>query len=240
MLYALPILAFLMGSIPFGLFIAKANGVNIREHGSGNIGATNVLRTIGKRAGYTCLFLDLLKGFFPVLITTNIVRWTGASDPIIHISLFDSLRIFPEQFSAQLVHVITAICAVLGHNYSPWIGFKGGKGIATSGGVLLALMPFALGLILLIWLITFLLSRYVSVASIIAAASLPIMTHLGARYHHVDGDKSGPTLWESGTYNKPLFALSLFLGILAIWKHRSNITKLMNGTESRFEKKNKS
>ena len=239
MTYLLPIFAFLLGSIPFGLFIARAHGVNIREQGSGNIGATNVLRTIGKKAGYSCLFLDLLKGFIPVLIATNLFRWEGARDPQMHLAFLDGARAFLSQFHAQLLHVICGLLAVLGHNYSPWIGFKGGKGIATSGGVLLALAPAAVILLLLLWIVLFFATRYVSVASIGSALALPLITHWGARFHHVDGDKSQPTLWEAGQWNKPLFFLTLILALLAVWKHRANIVKLINGTENRFERKKK-
>jgi glycerol-3-phosphate acyltransferase PlsY len=133
------------------------------------------------------------------------------------------------------------MAAIVGHNYSPWIGFKGGKGIATTGGVLIGLMPFGAVMLILIWAVVTLTTRYVSVGSIVAAIALPVMTHLGARYHHLDNDKANPTLWEAGTWNKPLFALTLVAGILAVWRHRSNIQRLRNGTESRlFSKKENS
>lgn len=225
-----PLLGFLLGSIPFGLLIAKSHGVNIREHGSGNIGATNVLRTIGKKAGYTCLLLDFLKGFIPVVIASNIVTYEGGNSPWPVISpLFDNAAVLP-QLQAQLVPVITALCAVLGHNFSPWIGFKGGKGIATSGGVLLGLAPMLVPCLLVIWLLTFFITKYVSVASIAAAIALPIMTHLGARFH----DR-----WADGTWNRPLFYFTLIVGLLAVWRHRSNIAKLFAGTEHKFTSKKK-
>lgn len=225
-----PLLGFLLGSIPFGLLIAKSHGVNIREHGSGNIGATNVLRTIGKKAGYTCLLLDFLKGFIPVVIASNMVTYEGGNSPWPVISpLFDNAAVLP-QLQTQLVPVITALCAVLGHNFSPWIGFKGGKGIATSGGVLLGLAPMLVPCLLVIWLLTFFITKYVSVASIAAAIALPIMTHLGARFH----DR-----WADGTWNRPLFYFTLIVGLLAVWRHRSNIAKLFAGTEHKFTSKKK-
>lgn len=239
--WLLPVFGFLIGSIPFGLLIAKASGVNIREHGSGNIGATNVFRIVGKGPGIACLLLDFLKGFLPVLLAVNLVRFEGR-DPIITIGFLTSLtETLPvsEQFFAQSIHVLTALAAILGHNYSPWIGFKGGKGIATSGGAILGLMPFAVIVLLLIWIIAFLVTRYVSLASICVAAALPIMTHLGARFHHLGNDESQPTLWASGTWNKPLFFFTLVAGIMAIWKHRTNIQRLLNGTEHRFSSRNK-
>lgn len=239
-LWICPIIAFLLGSIPFGLIIAHLKGIDIRAHGSGNIGATNVLRIVGKKYGITCLFLDLLKGYIPVAIAINLIQIEGRrvmpdfgfpNDLTLQLSA-------AEQFKGQLIHVLTALLAILGHNYSPWVGFKGGKGIATSAGVLLGLMPFAVILLILVWLITFITTRYVSVASIVAAAVLPVLTHLGARYHHIDG-KESPTLWESGTWNKPLFFFTVVIAILAIWKHRTNIRRLKEGTEHRFEKKKK-
>ena len=242
MIYLFPIFAFLLGSIPFGLIISRSYGVDIRTKGSGNIGATNVLRSIGKKPGYLCLLLDFLKGFVPVLLAATLLRWPGASEPLMHIGFLDGLRsIFGEtsQFKAQLFHVLTGFAAVMGHNYSPWVGFKGGKGIATSGGVLFALAPAAVVLLLILWILIFLITRYVSVASIVASAALPMVIHWGARFHHVDNDPELPTLWEAGVYNKPLFWFSIILGVLAIWKHRSNIVALKNGTENRFTRKKK-
>jgi glycerol-3-phosphate acyltransferase PlsY len=242
-LWLCPLLAFLLGSIPFGLMIAKAKGVNIREHGSGNIGATNVLRVVGKKYGITCLILDALKGFIPVVIAVNLIQIEGKKVGLFHIDALDSFALLlpaAEQFKGQLLHVVTALAAVLGHNYSPWVGFKGGKGIATSAGVLLALMPAGVVLLALVWLIVFAVSRYVSLASIVAAAALPLITHYGARFHHLNNDKSLPTLWQAGTWNKPLFFFSVIIAILAIWKHRTNIQRLLAGTEHRFTRKKKS
>jgi glycerol-3-phosphate acyltransferase PlsY len=241
-LWLCPVLAFLLGSIPFGLIIAKAKGINIRDHGSGNIGATNVLRVVGKKYGITCLFLDALKGFIPVLIAVNLILIEGKAGGLLHIRALEPFALTlpaSQQFLGQLVHVLTALAAILGHNYSPWVGFRGGKGIATSAGVLLALMPAGVALLAIVWLVVFLITRYVSLASIIAAAALPLMTHYGARFHHVNNDKSLPTLWEAGTWNKPLFFFSLIVAILAIWKHRTNIQRLGAGTEHRFHRKSK-
>ena len=237
-LWLCPVLAFLLGSIPFGLIIAKAKGINIREHGSGNIGATNVLRVVGKKYGISCLFLDALKGFIPVLIAINLVRITGKSNPLEIAAFAPVALILPasNQFLGQLIHVLTALAAILGHNYSPWVGFRGGKGIATSAGVLLGLMPFGVLLLLVVWLAVFAITRFVSLASIIAATALPLMVHYGARVHHLNNDKSQPTLWETGTWNKPLFFFSIVIAVLAIWKHRTNIQRLRDGTESRFSR----
>lgn len=241
-LWLCPILAFLMGSVPFGLLIARTKGIDIRQHGSGNIGATNVLRVMGKKFGIPCLLLDALKGFIPVVIALSLVRIAG-KDASLALGFLKpwSLELAADQrFTGQLIHVVTGLMAILGHNYSPWVGFKGGKGIATSAGVLLGLFPFfGVMLLLVIWGLLFLTTRYVSVASMGAAAALPVLTHIGARFHHVDNDKSLPTLWEAGTWNKPLFALSIAIAALAIWKHRSNIKRLRDGTENRFVPKSK-
>ncbi|MEP2777351.1 MAG: glycerol-3-phosphate 1-O-acyltransferase PlsY [Luteolibacter sp.] len=232
-LWLCPLLAFLMGSIPFGFFIAKAKGIDIRQHGSGNIGATNVFRVIGKKYGLSCLLLDALKGFIPVVIALNLVRIEG-HNPVIHLGFLDDMALMlpaQDQLKGQFVHVLTALLAVLGHNYSPWIGFKGGKGIATSAGVVIALMPAGIVLLILIFIITLAVTRYVAVASMVCAVALPVLTHLGARFHK---NPEGISLWEAGTWNKPLFFFTLLIGILAVWKHRTNIRRLRDGTESRF------
>ena len=228
-LWICPLLAFLLGSIPFGLIIARIKGINIREHGSGNIGATNVLRVIGKKYGITCLLLDLLKGFIPVMIAISLIRFEGMKSPLILTALLPHAQEFP-MLTAQLFQILTALFAVLGHNYSPWVGFKGGKGIATSAGVLLALMPAGVILLAVVWLAVFLTTRYVSVASIVAAAALPLITIYGSWYHGKIAD---------GTWNIPLFAFSVLIAVLAIWKHRSNIQRLRAGTEHRFTRKEK-
>ena len=229
-LWFCPVLAFLLGSIPFGLLIAKAKGIDIRQHGSGNIGATNVFRIVGKKHGIGCLLLDALKGFIPVLIAISVIQFEGMNPPM----SLNALTQYAHDFSmptAQIFQVLTGLCAVLGHNYTPWAGFKGGKGIATSAGVFVALMPEAIVIMIVIWLLVFLIGRYVSMASIIAAAALPLVTLWGSWFH-------GKI--QNGTWNKPLFFFTVILAVLAIWKHRSNIVRLRNGTEHRFTRKPKS
>lgn len=235
-LWFCPVLAFLLGSIPFGLFIAKAKGIDIRQHGSGNIGATNVFRIVGKKYGLSCLLLDALKGFIPVVIALNLVPVEGR-EPMLNLTFLSGFAMSPEpeQFIAQLVHVLTALMAVLGHNYSPWIGFKGGKGIATSAGVLIGLMPGAVLILLVVFILTLAISRYVAVASIVSAICLPIVTHIGARYHT---NADGASLWVAGTWNKPLFFFALMIAVMAVWKHRTNMRRLREGTESRFTFRN--
>jgi len=223
-----PLIALLAGSIPFGLLIARGCGIDIRAHGSGNIGATNVLRVCGKTPGITCLLLDLLKGFLPVVLAVNLLPIDGRAIQVPVGFLAGWAHAVPESgaFGAQLVHILTALAAVIGHNHSPWVGFKGGKGVATSAGVLLALMPVGVLLLLVVWLLVFLASRYVSVASVAAAVSLPLLTLYGSWTHGRIQD---------GTWNKPLFALAVLIAVMVVWKHRSNLQRLRSGTENRFE-----
>jgi glycerol-3-phosphate acyltransferase PlsY len=229
-LWLCPLLAFLMGAIPFGLLMAKSRGIDIRAHGSGNIGATNVLRVMGKKFGIPCLVLDMLKGFIPVAIAVNLIQIAGR--PVqVPLALPDAwvMKLAAgDALKAQIAQIATALAAVLGHNYSPWAGFKGGKGISTSAGVLLGLMPFAVVLLLAVWLLLFFTTRYVSVASIGAACVLPLLALWGSWHHGRIQD---------GTWNKPLFALTLLIAISAVWKHRTNIRRLRAGTENRFERK---
>lgn len=222
-----PLIAFLIGSIPFGLLIAKAKGINIREHGSGNIGATNVLRVVGKKYGITCLILDLLKGLLPTMAGISLITYAGASGAM-GLEFLTPYAQTTSQSQAQILHILTALATILGHNYSPWIGFKGGKGIATSAGALIALMPAGVLILILVWAALFFSTKYVSVASIGAALSLPIISIFGSWYHGK---------LENGTWNVPLFVFSIVIALLATWRHRSNITNLMNGTEHRFQKK---
>jgi len=209
MLWLIPFLGFLSGSIPFGLILGKLKGIDIREHGSGNIGATNVFRTLGKKIGITCLLLDFIKGFVPVLIATKLT---------------------PDSTSGQTIEVVTALVAILGHNYSPWIGFKGGKGIATSAGALTALMPVGVLLLIIVFVVVTKITKYVSVGSIATAISLPLVFLLGSSLYGK---------FPHGDWNKPLFVFSLIAGAMAVWKHRTNIVRLRAGTEHKIGQKKK-
>jgi len=231
-LWLCPLIAFVAGSIPFGLLIARAKGVDIRAHGSGNIGATNVLRTIGKPFGIACLILDLLKGLLPTLLAISLVRFAGSHSPmaIPALAKFGVELPADRQWLAQTIHVLTGVAAILGHNYSPFARFRGGKGIATSAGVLVALMPAGAVLILLVWIILVVTTRYVSVASIGAAVSLPLLTLFGSWYHGK---------LAAGTWNRPLLLFAIFAAAMAVWRHRSNIRNLRDGTEHRFTPKSR-
>jgi len=194
-----PIAFFLVGSIPTGYLIGKSRGLDIRQHGSGNIGATNVWRVMGWKWGLVAFISDFLKGFLLLFILREISFPEGGS------------------WLVALLLVICGLAAIIGHNYTPWLGFKGGKGIATSAGVLAALMPPVLGVALSLWIVATLITRMVSVGSILAAASLAPL----AFYFY-------PGNWI-------YFGLACLAGLLAILRHRSNIQRLLAGTESRFE-----
>ena len=193
--------AYLLGSIPTGFVAGKAYGIDIRTVGSGNMGATNVFRTLGKKAGIIVLLVDALKGYTAVWISGSLLQ------------VFDLLGADAENY-----RIVAGIFAVLGHNFTCWLKFKGGKGIATSAGVFLALAPVAVGVAVGAWIIAFALSRYVSVASIAAAIALPT------------------AVWLSKE-NLTLRLVTVALGLLAIAKHKGNIKRLLNGTERRFGKK---
>ena len=234
----LPIAAYILGSIPFGVLIAKSKGIDIREHGSGNVGATNVFRVVGKGFGISCLLLDSLKGFLPVLVATNVFRVAGTA-PTLAVPAFSTLNSgFPadQQLYAHSLQVITALAAIMGHNYSVFLKGGGGKGIATSAGVLIALMPGVLLGSFLVFATTFYFTRYVSLGSILGALSIPVFTHLADRLRHLNGDESQPTYWDSGSWNKPLLAFTIVAAALAVWRHRSNIQRIRAGTEDRLER----
>lgn len=199
------VLCYLIGSLPSGYLVGKSQGVDIRQHGSGNIGATNVLRVMGKKWGYLVFLGDSLKGFLAVKVGV----WLGASAAV----------------DITLAGVVAGICCIIGHNYTVWLHFKGGKGIATSIGVLLAIVPVVIVLIVLIvWLAVFFIWKYVSLASIFAALSLPVavlaLFPLVARGNY----------WV-------LLSFSLIVAALAVWRHRSNIDRLLQGKENRFGSK---
>lgn len=230
-IWLLPIIAFLLGSIPFGLLIAKSRGINIREHGSGNIGATNVLRIVGKKFGIACFTLDFLKGLIPALLAYNLYKFSGADETMtIGFLREHAFDLGDNQFKAQALKVFTGLCAILGHNYSPWVNFKGGKGIATSVGVLIAFMPIGSLILILIFILTYKISRYISLASIIASASLPFVVLYGSWKHGKFAD---------GTWDKPLLIFAIFIATMAIWKHRSNIKNILAGKEYKFTSKKK-
>jgi len=210
-------LAFLAGSIPFGFLIARAKGLDIRAHGSGNIGATNVGRVLGKKFGILCFALDFIKGFAPTL-AAGLVLGTAQSPtsaPLADVGLW----------------LAAMSAAMLGHVFTPWLGFKGGKGVATGFGAIMGVWPvltlpavaaFAT------WYAVLKLSRYTSVASCAAAAALPLWVALGGLIAvRPTTDTSAWPIW-------PYLAVASTLAAIAIFMHRTNIKRLRLGTEPKL------
>jgi glycerol-3-phosphate acyltransferase PlsY len=191
----LTILAYLLGALPFGLLVARSRGVDIRQQGSGNIGATNVFRCIGKGWGIFTLILDVMKGFIPAFVFPMI----GDLGPG--------------------YGVLFGVVAVMGHSFPVYLKFKGGKGVATSAGVLLGIAPLAIAAGVACWVVCMMVSRYVSLSSIVAAVAVAI------------------TVWIRGDKGLVVNIATTFMSALVIWLHRANIKRLLNGTESRFKKK---
>ena len=218
------------GSLPFGYFVGRRYGIDIREHGSGNIGATNVVRVLGKKPGYFVFLCDMLKGVAAVrlglalaqaLLARAVDQGANVHD-LLNLSAVNS----PEQYAAYLrgaavpAGIVAALACILGHNFPVWLRFRGGKGVATTVGVLLGLMPLSLGVSAVVWVTVFYGLRYVSLASLLAAAVLPVSVWL-LKVRHDAG-------------NLPLFYFSLVAAALIWWRHRANIGRLLNGTEARF------
>jgi glycerol-3-phosphate acyltransferase PlsY len=185
--------AFVLGSVPFGVIIAKAKGVDLRKTGSGNIGATNVLRSVGKWAAVFTLAGDMLKGALPVLLARHL-SLTGSAVGLI------------------------GICAILGHDFSVFSRFKGGKGVATSLGVLLVYSPVVGLLSIALWLIALAIWRYSSLSAIIAFFFVPLNIYI-----------------FDNSISKLMFGITMML--LIVYKHKDNIERLLKGTESGVRKK---
>lgn len=185
--------AYLLGSIPFGVIVARAHGVDILKQGSGNPGATNVKRVVGNRAGTLVFALDFLKGLLPVLGA----RWLAGGEG-----------------GGVWLGAVALLAAMLGHIFSPWLRFRGGKGIATGGGAFAGLMPVPFAVALAVWVAVLYGLRYVSLASILAAVSLPV-TALATRQ----------PAW--------LTVLAVVVAFLVAWTHRANLARLRAGTEPR-------
>jgi len=203
--------AYLVGSIPFGLILAWLHGKDLRRIGSGNIGATNLARALGRRWGYFCFVLDVLKGVVPMAVGRLI-----CSEPLGTGELFLWLAV--------------GCAAVLGHVFPIYAGFRGGKGVATSFGVALGLWPYftvcavmAFG----VWVVVVLLGRYISLGSIAASVAFPIVFVVAVI---VSPGWSFGRLW-------PLVAASSVIPLMVIVRHRGNIRRLLAGTESKIASK---
>ncbi len=198
------LLSYLLGSIPTAYLFGKAlKGIDIRKIGSGNVGATNALRVLGKRAGITVLLVDILKGFIAVIL------------------LGDFFADKPHLWQEQNLRIFMGLCCICGHNWTIFLQFKGGKGIATSFGVLLGLsmrvpgLNIVMGLIILTWFLVFFSSRMVSLASIMAALALPILC-----------------LFFKQPF--PLISLSFLLFVFVIIRHKANLARIFQGKEPRL------
>ena len=207
---ALIALAYLIGSIPFSFLVVRiVAGKDVREHGSGNVGATNVARTAGRIPGIVALLLDIAKGYLAVKVAQWLVtrpEWPFAAGPE------------PWQ-SREMWVALAGLIAVLAHMYPVWIRFRGGKGVATAAGVFLALDPLVLGAAMLVFAIVVLASRYVSLASIVTAAAIPLLFRflVDAPFWHV------------------VFSIAIALAVIV--KHRSNIARLVAGSERKMGQK---
>jgi glycerol-3-phosphate acyltransferase PlsY len=202
---------YLLGSVPFGLLVGKARGVDVRLAGSRNIGATNVGRVVGRPWGALVFVLDLLKGLLPT-VTTGVVLAAGQDEP--------------GGAARGLFMLLVGLAAVLGHNYPVYLRFRGGKGVTTSLGAALGVYPYltcaalvALG----VWTLVTLVSRYVSLGSICGAIALPIALVLIV----LRAEGSLASQW-------PLVICSVLLAAMVIRRHRGNISRLLNGTETRI------
>ncbi len=204
--------AYFAGSIPFGVLISSMKGVDIRQKGSKNIGATNVGRVLGKKLGLICFILDVLKGAAPVLVVGLISGMFGK-------------KIGDIETVNMLLWICVAVTALLGHMYSPWLKFAGGKGVATTFGGMVAMWPlltFPVLLAFVAWAITLKSSKMVSLASLISALVLfldsIIVVFLNSNVKHA---------W-------PLLAATATIALMVFWKHRSNILRIMSGEEPKI------
>ncbi len=203
--------AYLVGSIPFAQIIARAHGKDLRTIGSGNIGATNLARAVGRKWGYVCFALDVLKGLIPMVVVRAIVGPPGGP-------------------SSLVLWLIVGVAAILGHVFPVFLGFRGGKGVATSFGVALGLWPYFTisGLIALtVWVGAVLIWRYVSLASICGAVVFPVALLAGIL---LAPNWSISNLW-------PLLIAAIIIPVFVIVRHRTNIERLLAGTEGRIRDK---
>lgn len=198
------LLAYLSGSLPFGLWIGLARGVDVRTVGSQNLGATNVYRTLGPGLGILTLVLDILKGALPV--------WLLPSQDFAQ-AFTRSVPNGPEWCA-----VIAGLAAVAGHVFTLFAGFKGGKGVATTAGVLIALSPQAFGVFAGVFIVTLLATRYVSLGSILGSVAFTIAL----------------AFWSPAGVLSPVFGVGALLALLVIVRHKDNIARLARGEERRF------
>ncbi|HET6274121.1 MAG: Glycerol-3-phosphate acyltransferase [Bacteroidetes bacterium] len=206
------ILSYLVGSIPTSIIVAKMRrGIDIRQHGSGNAGGTNVIRVLGWKAGVFVIAMDMAKG---LLATMVIARLMYGPIPFENKTPFDDFTV---------VQIIAGCAAILGHIWTLFAGFKGGKGIATAGGMLIGVAPVEVAVSLGVFAIVFLISHYVSLGSLSAAVAFPLTMFFRENIFMV----------EVPGYNTLIF-FSIGISLLIIYTHRSNIKRLLKGTENRI------
>jgi len=204
--------AYFAGSIPFGVLVAKTKGVNIREHGSKNIGATNVGRLLGKPLGFTCFLLDVLKGAIPVAVVGCMAETYG-------------LTLSDISTTQLLLWIAVALAALLGHMYSPWLKFGGGKGVATTFGSMVAMWPLLTLPVLgafVFWFVALKFSKMVSLASLVSALALFVLSVI-----LVCMESNVAHAW-------PLLVVTFLITAMVFWKHRSNIGRIMRGDEPKL------
>lgn len=202
-------LAYLLGAIPFSLIIGRRiKGIDLREHGSGNLGATNVYRTLGPAWGGVCLLLDMGKGVVAVALTTLAVGMAVGDQAL------------PLHLTGDIYRIIAGLLAILGHSFSPFASFRGGKGIATTAGAFLMLEPLAIVASLVIFASVFFSTRIVSLGSICAAAVFP----WAVLFFEL----------RSGRSSLTLIIFSFLIAGLVIWRHRANLKRLQSGTEGKL------
>jgi len=212
--------AYLAGSIPFGFLIAHMRGMDIRKHGSGNIGATNVGRVLGRKWGGICFGLDVFKGLLPTLFAG---WWLG-------LVRFDGGVIGTASTATLFIWLGAMAATVVGHMFPVWLGFKGGKGVATGFGALLGVWPVltmaGIGA-LLVWLISVKISRMVGISSVIAAICLPALVFSHPWIAGVMGVREQSPVWPFGV-------VACMLAAVVVIKHRANIARTLAGTEPRI------
>ncbi len=208
------VLSYLVGSIPTSIIVAKAKrGIDIRQHGSGNAGGTNVIRVLGWKAGVFVIAMDMAKGLFATMV---IARLMYGPFPFENKTPFDDFTV---------VQIIAGCAAILGHIWTLFAGFKGGKGIATAGGMLIGVAPVEVAVSLGVFAIVFLVSHYVSLGSLSAAVAFPLTMFFRENLFMVDVPG----------YNTLIF-FSIGISLLIIWTHRSNIKRLLKGTENKIHR----
>jgi len=202
---ACAVLAFVIGGIPFGYLAGRLLlGDDIRRHGSGNIGATNVWRVLGWKAGLTVLLLDALKGMLPVLAAGEVLRRSGLGD------------------QSQLTPVMAGLAAILGHMYPVWLRLRGGKGVATALGAVLVVAPLHSAVSFLVFATAVALFQMASLASVLAAAGFML-------FHF---QQYGVSSFSANRL--PLTVFAIIVPLVIIWRHRTNLVRILNGTESRI------